>query len=292
MRVTEGMINERFLYTNSKLTEKKLKTQTQLASNSKFETISDDVAGSLKAIRLDTQIKRTDTFTKNAESGQEFLNASLSSLDQTTSELQNIIKLATDAGNYLNKDNYSTYATSIKNSLGSIVQLMNDKHNDMYLFGGTNYTEDVVTLDSNGLAVKSTADRSGEVKVRISNSATESINISGDKILNSGIFESINSIISSLSSGATITKDQIDQLNVGYNNILNVQSLAGEKVSKFNNVQNLLSNYKTSYEELLSNVQEVDAAKLMVDLQQQDYLLQVSYKLLASNNTTSVLDYL
>jgi flagellar hook-associated protein 3 FlgL len=292
MRVTEGLITDKYLFTNSKIAEKKLKLQTQLTTNSKFENMSDDIAGSLKAIKLDSLIKKTDTFIDNTKNGIEFLQASISSLDQMTNQIQNVMKLATDAGNPLNKDSYTTIAQSIKSSLSAIVQLVNEKHNDMYLFGGTNFSEDVATIDSNGKAVKSTANRSGEIKVRISNNAKESINISGNQILDSGIFESINNVIDQLESGNAPTKAQLDDLDNAYKNILNVQSLAGEKYNKFTNMQELLTTYKTQYNEMLVNVQSIDPAQIMVELQQQDYLLQVSYKLLSNTFSKSVFDYL
>ncbi|MDF1611228.1 flagellin N-terminal helical domain-containing protein [Stygiobacter electus] len=292
MRVTEGLITDKYLFTNSKIAEKKLKLQTQLTTNSKFENMSDDIAGSLKAIKLDSLIKKTDTFIVNTKNGIEFLQASISSLDQMTNQIQNVMKLATDAGNPLNKDSYTTIAQSIKSSLSAIVQLVNEKHNDMYLFGGTNFSEDVATIDSNGKAVKSTANRSGEIKVRISNNAKESINISGNQILDSGIFESINNVIDQLESGNAPTKAQLDDLDNAYKNILNVQSLAGEKYNKFTNMQELLTTYKTQYNEMLVNVQSIDPAQIMVELQQQDYLLQVSYKLLSNTFSKSVFDYL
>lgn len=292
MRVTEGLLADKYLYSNSKIAEKKLKLQTQLTTNSKFENISDDIAGSLKSIRLDSLLKKTDTYLENTKSGIEFLQASISSLDQITSQIQNIMKLATDAGNPLNKDSLNTIAQSIKSSLSAIVQLANEKHNEMYLFGGTNFSEDVVSLDSNGKAVKSTANRSGEIKVRISNNSKEAINISGNQILDSGLFESINNLIDQLESGNAPIKTQLDALDNAYKNILNVQSLAGEKYNKFTNMQDLLTSYKTQYNEMLVNVQSIDPAQIMVELQQQDYLLQVSYKLLSNAFPKSVFDYL
>lgn len=292
MRVTESLLADKYLYNNTKIAERKLKLQTQLATNSKFENISDDIAGSLKAIKLDSMIRRTETFAKNAKSGIEFLQASLSSLDQITGQIQNVMKLATSAGNPLNKDSFSTIAQSIKGSLSTIAQLVNEKHNDMYLFGGTNFSEDVVTIDSNGKAVKSSVDRSGEIKVRISNNTKEAINISGNQILNSGLFESLNELIDQLESGNAPTKAQLDNLDTAYKNILNVQSLAGEKMNKFTNMQDLLNSYKTQYNEMLVNVQTIDPAQIMVDLQQQDYLLQVSYKLLSNAFPKSVFDFI
>lgn len=291
MRVTEGLLADKYLFSNSKIAEKKLKLQTQLTTNSKFENVSDDISNSLKAINFNTLIKRTDTFLQNANAGIEFLQASINSLDQITTQLQNVISLATNAVNPLNKDSLGTLAQTMKSSLASITQLVNEKHNDMYLFGGTNFSEDVVTLDSNGKAVKST-NRGGEIKVRISNNSKEAINISGDNILNSGLFESLNDLIDQLESGNAPTKAQLDALDEAYKNILNVQSLAGEKLKKFNNAQDLLNNYKTQYNEMLVKVQEIDPAKIMVELQQQDYLLQVSYKLLSTAFPKSVFDFI
>ena len=135
------------------------------------------------------------------------------------------------AVNSLTVQNSGTMAQSVKDSLSLIVDSINQKQNDMYLFGGTNYQDAPVSLDANGKAVMSALDHSGVTKVQISTNTKESMNIPGDKIYDTGIFEAINDIIDSLNGGTAPTQAQLDSLSTAYKELVNVQSLGGERMN-------------------------------------------------------------
>lgn len=292
MRVTEGLMTDRYLYTQAKIAEKKMKISTQLATNSKIDKLSDDIAGSLESIKLDSQIRRTKTYAKNAQSAQDFIDQSLKSLDQVTTEMQNIMTAATNSGNVLNQGNFDTIAQSIKNSLSAIVQNVNAKQGDRYLFGGTDYSAEPVTIDAGGKAVVSTLDHSGEIKVQLSVNIKEAMNIPGNQVLESGMFEAINDVIDALEAGNAPTDAQKLALTNAYQEILDVQSLGGEKINRLDNIRTVLQGQTDNYTEMLTRVQEIDPAKLVMELQQQDYLLQISSKLLSNSFPQSVFNFL
>ena len=285
MRVTEGLMTDRYLYTQSKISEKKMKLSTQLATNSKIDKLSDDIAGSLESIKLDSQIRRTKTYAKNAQSAQDFIDQSLKALDQVTTAV-------TNSGNVMNQGNYDTIAQSIKNSLSAIVQNVNAKHGDRYLFGGTDYSAEPVTIDAGGKAVVSALDHSGEVNVQLSGNIKEAMNIPGDQVLESGMFEAINDVIDALEAGNAPTDSQKLALTNAYQEILDVQSLGGEKINRLDNIITVLNGQTDNYTEMLTRVQEIDPAKLVMELQQQDYLLQISSKLLSNSFPQSVFNFL
>jgi flagellin-like hook-associated protein FlgL len=162
----------------------------------------------------------------------------------------------------------------------------------MYLFGGTNLSGDIVSLDADGKAVISPEDFTGEMKVKISNTFAETMNVPGNKITSTGIFSAVNDIITSLSSNSAPTEAQVSALNNAYNKLVNVQSLAGEKITRLENVKTVLTNQKSNFEQMLNDIQGIDIAKLSTELDEQDYLLAVTLKLLSKSTSTSVLDYL
>lgn len=293
MRVTEGSMTEKYLYNQQKILIRKSKIQTQLAMNSKIETLSDDLIGSLQSIKVQSQIKKTENYLQNAGTVNEFMTASLQSLDSVNSEIQKILALAEDANNPLNVQNYATMAQSVKDSLSAIVQSINTKRNDMYLFGGTNFQEKPVTIDpATGKAVISVQDLSGEIKIQISQNTTQTMNISGSKVFSTGLLESFNSLIDSFTSGAAPTQTQKDDLNNAYKLLLNLQSLGGQTVIRMDDAKQMLSSQKDSLNETYSKIQEIDVPALATDLQNNDYLLQMAYKLLANSFPKSLFDYI
>lgn len=293
MRVTEGSMTDKYLYNQQKILIRKAKIQTQLAMNSKIETLSDDLIGSLQSIKVQSQIKKTENYLQNTDTVSEFMKASLQQLDSINVEIQKVMIIASDAVNPLNVQNYATMAQSVKDSLSAIVQSVNTKHNDMYLFSGTNFQERPVAIDpATGKAIVSTADFSGEVNTQISQNATQTMNIPGSKVLSTGIFESLNSIIDSLTAGVAPTQTENDNLNSAFKDLLNLQSLGGQTVNRMDDINQMLSNQKDSLDGTFAKIQEVDVPALAIDLQNQDYLLQVAYKLLANSFPKSLFDYL
>ena len=292
MRVTEGSITSTYLYNQQQVLKRKTQIQTELATNSKIQTLSDDVTGSLESIKINSQLQKTDTYVQNGVNAKQFMNSSLQSIDNMTVEIQKILTTSINAENPLNVQNYGTMAQSIKDSLSAIVQNMTAKQNDMPLFGGTNFKDAPVTIDVNGKAVVSAADFSGEMKAQISQDVKQTFNIPGSKILGTGLFESINNIIDSLNAGNFPTKAQQADLENALHTILNIQSLGGQSINRMEDINQMLTNQKSNLQEMLSNKQGIDVAALSVELQNKDYLLQITNKLLANNYPKSLFDYL
>jgi flagellar hook-associated protein 3 FlgL len=291
MRITEGMMTDNFLKDYQKIIAKRAKNQIQVASNTRIQTLSDDVNGTLQAINLKMQISKTDNFIKNADNAKSFIQSSLNALDSITSDVQKIMTTASSAEDPSNQDNYATMAQSMKDALNSIVQSMNVKQNDMYLFGGTNYKGDPVSIVGDR-AVTTTEDVSGEVKAQISQNVSVTINIPGSKIFNTGVFQAINNIIDTLDAGQPPTDAEKTAIKDSYSKLVDIQSLTGLNQNRIDDMSGILSNQSSNYSDLLLKVQSVDTTKLATDLQTQDYLLQVINQLLASTMSKTVFDYL
>jgi flagellar hook-associated protein 3 FlgL len=286
------MLTDDFLYDNNQIQQSLVKVQTQLSTNTKIQTLSDDVGLSLNSIEWETQLSKSQTYSNNVESGKDFLNNSLSALNSMTTDVQNIISQATSANNALNSQNYSTIEATIKNYLSSIVQTTNTKYNGMYLFGGTNNQSDPVSLDSNGNAVVTSGDISGEVKTQVSGASNIAINIPGSSVVATGIFDSINQIINTLQSGQAPDETAMSSLQTSYQNLLNVQSTGGSTYNRLDNISQQLATQQTNLQTMITNKLKVDPAQLSIDLQNQQYLLQMSDKVLATTLSKSLLDYI
>lgn len=292
MRISNSMMTKDFLYQNNQIQQNLIKIQTQLSTSTKIQTLSDDVGLSLSSINWETQLSKSQTYSKNVDNGKDFINNSLSALDSINTEVQNIISQATSSNNALNSQNYSTIAGTIKNSLSSIVETMNTKYNGMYLFGGTNNQSDPVSLDLNGNAVVTEGDISGDVQIQVSSTSSTAINISGSSVVATGIFDSINQIINTLQSGQPVDETTINTLETSYQGLLNVQSAGGNTYNRLDNISQQLTTQQTNLQTMITNKLGVDTAQLSIDLQSQQTLLQLSYKILSTTLSKSLLDYI
>ncbi len=292
MRVTENSLTETYLYNQQQILKSKTKIQTQLATDSKIQTISDDVTGSLDSMKINSNLKKNDTYLANVEEVTQFMNTTLNAMDNMSSEIQKILNLAVSADNPFNSQNLTSMGESVKNSLSAIVQNLNVKYNDMPVFNGTNFKDSPVTLDVNGKAVLSAADFSGEIQAQVSQSVKQTLNISGSKITGTGLFTAINNIIDSLSSGTIPTAAQLKDLQDSYTSILNLQSVGGQTINRMDDLKQMLTNNQSNLRQMLADKQGIDAAALTTDLNYKDYLLQMTNKLLARNYPATLFDYL
>ncbi len=106
------------------------------------------------------------------------------------------------------------------------------------------------------------------------------------------IFNTLISISNNLKNGIQPTADQLQAVNDFNSRLLDNISLSGNIANRLTNAQNLLNNKTTQLQGLVSDTQSVDVAQAVVDLQTQQNLLQMSYKMAASVLPQSILNYL
>lgn len=292
MRITENLLSERYLFNQNRINEKKLKMQSQLINNTKLETLTDNVGDSLEAIKLASQIRKIETYQKNSSSARDYLNTAINSLEIVAGETQKVIGQVMAAENELNSTNISTIAKSIKVSLSAIVDSLNEKRNGMYVFGGTDYSDAPWKIDENGRAVRNSTDLTGEIKVQLTQSIQDTMNVTGDKIQDTDLIDTLNDLLDFLEAGNKPDQALKDRLTNSYNAVINLQSLNGDKLNRLDDIGTLLEKQLINSRELISKKQDIDPSKLIVDVQYQDYLLQMSYKLAATILPKSLLDYL
>jgi flagellar hook-associated protein 3 len=117
-------------------------------------------------------------------------------------------------------------------------------------------------------------------------SITSSLNQKND------IFNTLIQIRDNLRAGIRPTSDQ-EQIVSDFNkHILDKAAIAGDTYNQLTNTDDLLTSQQTVTKTLLSNVQDVDTVQALMDLQNQDNSLQMSYKVSSMILPKSLLDYL
>ncbi len=187
------------------------------------------------------------------------------------------------------------------------------------------YKMDYDVLDTNGVSVFSTPPSSQDLKFNTSTGQMETLNgkkpapikidLGSQKInfnldvtslretdgggslsfsanQKMDVFNTLLSIKENLANGIMPTDEQIKSLDEFNKHLLNKSSQVGNVINQLNETSDLLVSQKITLQSLLSQEQDVDIAKATVDLQQQDYLMQMSYKIAAMILPKSLLDFL
>ncbi len=106
------------------------------------------------------------------------------------------------------------------------------------------------------------------------------------------IFNTLMSISNSLRAGNVPTQDQIQTITNFNNRLLDNLSKIGNTTNQLSNTKSLISSQQTQLKTLMTNEQGVDMAQAVMDLQNQQNLLQMSYKLAATVTSQSLLTYM
>lgn len=106
------------------------------------------------------------------------------------------------------------------------------------------------------------------------------------------VFNQLKIIINNLRNGIPPTEEQRAAINAFNTRVIGKLSEIGNIVNQFSSIESMLTQQNLDITENNSQVNEVDVAKAIIDLQNQDYLLQLSQKLAATILPKSLLDYL
>jgi flagellin-like hook-associated protein FlgL len=106
------------------------------------------------------------------------------------------------------------------------------------------------------------------------------------------IFNNLISIVNSLKSGTAPTDAQIQTVTDFNERMLDNLAKAGNVSNQLTNTQTLLTSQQTQLDNLISNVQSIDAAKSATDLANLQYVLDASYKVADKIMNKSLMDYL
>lgn len=418
MRTPDILLSKNFLYdlNLNKLSVERL--QEQIATGTKISKPSDSPSGTSRIISGNKLMSQSDSYMNNIQNGISYLNETSTALEGFQSDIADVMVQFTQINNSAENTDYNTYADSLNLTIQSLLDLANSQYDGKYLFAGTDHSGQTYGYNSdNSAIVVKVNDVSGQQKIKISNNATEKINVTGTEIFgnivsmkgnldknaangtsvnqqlqiydakgneynydvtltktnnntyslsydiidsngisiystppdnkevvfdpSSGLIKSIDgksgpsfnikdsthnidfnfdlsslkerddptsinisenqktdifntlmNIRDNLRLGIKPTDEQQQFVNDFNNRLLNKLSEVGNRINHLNDTNDMLQSQKTSMQQVISNVQDVDVAKAVMDLQNQDYLLQVSYKMSSMFLQKSLLNYL
>ncbi|RJP63136.1 MAG: flagellin [Melioribacteraceae bacterium] len=300
MRVSDLLMSNTYL---SGIAKNKSKIDTlskQIANQSSILKPSDSPIGTAKIMRFESKIASTDLYLKNINSSYGFVNETIRGLESMESEISGILVKLTEANNAINQDHLENYAAQLDQSLDALLTSANLSYDGKYLFGGTSHSSQpfAITADRSEVVLNS-PDVSGNSNVKIGNSTNLKINITGEELFGTissdperDIFNTIIKIRDDLKNGVMPTEADVTAVDSFHKKLLNKMSDAGYIYNTLENTQSLLESQRIELESMLSTEKDIDMAKAIVDMQNYDYLLQVSYKMSAMILPKSLLDFI
>ncbi len=300
MRITANTSSENALYNIQQGRARLDKINELISSGQNINRPSDDPISSNLLLGVADKIQSGDQYMSNISKSQIQLKITNTAIQGMTDTL----KLAKTLANTLvNGSTDAGVISSAVNQLQSLKQQMVDMGNmqygDTYIFGGADNT----TAPFSATAPYYSGDET-TLKVEIGKATNQQINIPGNQILtadtaasqpygNINVFQAFDDLIAAVTANnvpAIIISSQA--LSDGSKQVTSAQNDILTRIVRLDSAEKMNTNNKNTLLTIAGNIQNVDYAKLGVELTQQQTAFNASLSATAKITQLSLLDYL
>jgi flagellar hook-associated protein 3 FlgL len=291
-RVTESSIHTRVLNNLQRSIAKGEKIQDQLSSGKTINRPSDSPTGTVKAMQLRGETRAAQQYGRNADDGLGWLNTLQSTLDSSSTLINQARDLAVQglSGGSNDPQSNAALATQIDQIKSSLIGYANTKYLDRPVFGGT-ATGDVA-YDANGTFVGNTVQTTRTVgagaKVRVDASGPEAFGTGSTQLfavlqdisdnIKAGDNDALGNNLAKLDDAANLMRNTLSGVGARYNRVEQMQQSAQDRL--------------LSVTAQLSDVEDVDLPKTIMDMQLQQTAYQAALAASAKVIQPSLIDFL
>ena len=298
MRITQNMTSATALYNLQKGQAKLNKLEEQLASSSNINRPSDDPVNTSFLLSIGDQLKAGTQYASNITKATTFLNVTstaLQGMSDTLSQATTLVDTITSGSSDATvRQSTVSQLQSLKQSL---IDYGNTQSGDQYVFGGG-----VTTAPFSSSSSTYSGDETA-LKVEIGKSTSQQMNLTGNQVLKGSgtstpygttdiltAFDNLitavqNNDVTGIVSGAQAIQD-------GSTQITNAQSDVASRLIRLQNSTTMNTTSQNTLETIAGNIQNVDTAKLGVELTNQQTAYQASLSATAKVMNMSLLDYM
>jgi flagellar hook-associated protein 3 FlgL len=291
-RVTEGSIHTRVLANLQRSISKGEKIQDQLSSGKQINRPSDSPTGTITSMQLRGETRANEQYSRNADDGLGWLSTLDSTLSSTSTLVNQVRDLTVQglnagAGDGQSKEALAAEVDQIK---ASLIGYANTKYLDRPVFGGT--TAGDVAYDANGAyqgdAGQTTRTVGAGAKVRVDANGPNAFGTGDTQLfavlqsisdtLRSGDSEALGVNLKKLDDAANLMKSTLSEVGARYNRVEQMKQSAQDRL--------------LSVTSQLSDVEDVDLPKTIMEMQLQQTSYQAALAASAKVIQPSLIDFL
>jgi len=269
------------------------KLQEQLSSGKKISRPSDDPVIASRAVYYRSAVIENEQYVSNLNQARSWLEMSDKSLEEGSNLLQRIRELLIYSGDpALGPDSLKAMATEIaqlKDHLGTVA---NQTINGQYIFAGT----DTLTPPYDKATGDFTNTNSQQITLEVSQQIFLPINPNGQAIFNypdpaNNVFKLLDKIITDLNNGQPVTQ-YLDDMTSQIDNMVRERATLGALQNRVDLIEDRLLTEGVSIMELMSENEDADIAKVIIDLKTQENVHRAALGTGARIIQPSLLDFL
>jgi flagellar hook-associated protein 3 FlgL len=293
-RITQRLMTEHSLASMQAGLGRVAKTQEQLTTGRVINRPSDSPSGTNSAMQLREQLTQNAQYMRNANDGLARLGNTdtvLTSMMDSVRRVRDLTLQGMSTGS-MGPQAREALAMEVSQLQDALVSQANTTHLGMPLFGGT--TTGKVAYEKNAGVVEYVGD-AGEVKRRIGANDNVRVDIRGNEVFGPGgsdLFTVVGNIATNLKDNPSALSTDIDALDAAMERLTTSLADVGSRYNRLEGGMRINKDAELSLQDSLSNIENVDMARAMVDLQMNEVAYQAALGATARVLQPSLLDFL
>lgn len=291
MRVTVGSASYRSMLHLQSASSRLAELQDKLSSGQQIMKPSDDPSGTVRALALRGDLKRSTQYAANADDAIGWMSTADTAYKQAVNLLQNARTLVVQGLNTGAND--AAASTALANQVdalrSSLLGVANTTYNGRPVFGGT--TAGTVAYDPNGNYVGD----DGSITRAVGANNTVTINQTGPQAFGaagSDVFSLLDIIANTLRVNPSGLGSALGQLDTAISTVTGAQATEGATYQRVQAASTALTTDNTNLKTELSQVQDADAAELAIEVATANTTYQASLQVTANISQLSLMDFL
>lgn len=293
-RVNSLITSRRVLNDVTLATHRLSRTQQQLSSGKELTRVSDNPYGVGRAIQLRDTMEHTQQLQRNVVDGQGWADTTDDALESINSAVHRVRELviqgATDTAGGEPRERIATEITGL---IDSIKTAANVKYAGRYIFSGTDTATEPFTV---GGADTYNAANSNAILREIGPGVNVQVNVSGEDVLGdgtTGLLATLRGVVADLNAdNGPALQARVAQLDEGLDNLNAHRAVIGSTTNRLESAESRLQEFEGTTLGILSEVEDVDMGKAMIDFSIQQAALQAGLQAGSRIVQNSLLDFL
>ena len=293
MRITTGMTQRNILSDLNRVSEALTRTQQKVASSKEITRPSDDPFGASRALALRTSIEGTRQYQRNIQDAQGWQETAEIALSDITDAVHRAHELLVEGSSSTTPpEARASIAAEIDQLIEGVKQNANATYRGRFVFAGT-ATDSAPYVSGDDAYHGSTA----PVERQVGPDVPLAIGVLGTDILGDGadgkLLDVLRGIAANLRAddGPALQAD-IAKLDSNLDTVLGVRALNGARQNRLDAALSRLQEVEESSIRQLSETEDADIAKTLIEFNSQQAAYQAALKAGASIVQASLMDFL
>lgn len=293
MRITNRMMHDQALAGLQTNVEALARIQDQVVTLKRLVRPSDDPVAVRSAVKARDGLDEIEQFLRNIATAARSLDAADTALGAAGESVQRARELAIQGANgTLSASDRRTMAFEVEQLARQLVTHAGAKVGDQYLFSGFQTdTAPYVEAPPGSAAAGAYQGGTGTIVARIGPGTTMALNVTADTVFAPAL-AALAQMHAELSSGALVSAGTITMLDAGQSALLTGRSSIGTRANRLEETRNALEDNLLSARRLLSDLEDLDLAAAITELNARQTAYQMSLEINARIIQPSLIDHL